>query len=60
MGHFWKLSIHTLVAGIGCTIGLISPPLGLGLVALYFSLTGQSVNNAFLDSVLNRSFNGKL
>lgn len=57
MSHFWKLSAHTLVAGLGFTLGLISPTLGLGLIVLYFSVTGQTIDNSLLHSIIKRSFN---
>lgn len=57
MLHFWKLSTHTLVAGFGFVLGLISPTVGLGLIALYFSVTGEVVDNSLLHSIIKRSFN---
>ena len=57
MLHFWKLSTHTLIAGFGFVLGLISPTLGLGLIALYFSVTGEVIDNSLLHSIIKRSFN---
>lgn len=56
MGHFWKLATHTTVAGLGFVLGLISPTLGLGLIALYFSITGQAIENNLLYSIIKQSF----
>lgn len=57
MRHFWKLSTHTLVAGFGFLLGLISPTIGLGLIGLYFSVTGEAIDNQFLHMIIKRSFN---
>ncbi len=53
---FWKIVINTFVAGFGFMLGLISPTLGLGLLALYFSLKGELVNDDILRKVIRRSF----
>lgn len=55
--QFWKISTHTLIAGLGFVLGIISPTLGLGLIVLYFSITGQTVDNSLLHSIIKRSFN---
>lgn len=55
--QFWKLSTHTLIAGLGFVLGIISPTLGLGLIVLYFSVTGEVVDNSLLHSIIKRSFN---
>ena len=52
----WKLSMHTLVAGFGFVLGLISPTLGLGLIALYFSISGEVIDNNLLRKIIQRSF----
>jgi ABC-type Fe3+ transport system permease subunit len=54
---FWRLCLNTLIAGLGFTIGIISPTIGLGLLVLYFSLTGEVVDNHLLRKILRRSFN---
>ena len=56
MRSFWKISFNTLVAGFGFTLGLISPTLGLSLLALYFSLAGELVQDDILRKVIRRSF----
>lgn len=57
MLSFWKLCSHTLIAGLGFGLGAINPALGLGLIALYFSLTNQLIEDSFLHKILKRSFN---
>jgi hypothetical protein len=57
MRHFWKLFANTLVAGFGFTLGMISPTLGLGLLAIYFSLAGNLVEDDLLRKVIRCSFN---
>jgi hypothetical protein len=57
MRHFWKLLANTFVAGFGFTLGMISPTLGLGLLAIYFSLAGNLVEDDLLRKVIRRSFN---
>lgn len=54
---FWKIFANTFIAGFGFTLGLISPTLGLGLLALYFSLAGNLVEDDILRKVIRRSFN---
>lgn len=55
--HFWKIFINTCVAGFGFTLGLMSPTLGLGMLAIYFSLKGSLVEDDLLRKVIRRSFN---
>lgn len=57
MRHFWKIFINTCIAGFGFTLGMISPTLGLGLLAIYFSLAGNLVEDDVLRKVIRRSFN---
>lgn len=57
MFSFWKLFINTFIAGFGFTLGMISPTLGLGLIALYFSLATDLVEEDLLRKVIKRSFN---
>lgn len=54
--NFWKIFVNTCVAGFGFTLGLISPTLGLGMLAIYFSLKGNLVEDDFLRKVIRRSF----
>lgn len=54
---FWKIFMHTAIAGFGFTLGMLSPTLGLGLIALYFSVRSEMIDNAFLRTVIRRSFN---
>lgn len=54
---FWTLCLNTLIAGLGFVIGIISPTIGLGLLILYFSWTGEVVDNHLLRKILRRSFN---
>lgn len=54
---FWKICTNTVIAGFGFALGLISPTLGLGLIALYFSITGELVEDELLRKVIRRSFN---
>jgi hypothetical protein len=53
----WKICANTFIAGFGFMLGLMSPTLGLGLLALYFSLKGELVNDDILRKVIRRSFN---
>jgi Fe2+ transport system protein B len=57
MRSFWKIFVNTVIAGFGFTLGMMSPTLGLGLLALYFSLTGHLVEDDLLRKVIRRSFN---
>jgi len=57
MRNFWKFFINASIAGFGFTLGLISPTLGLGLLAIYFSLAGNLVEDDLLRKVIRRSFN---
>lgn len=57
MRHFWKMFANTFIAGFGFTLGMISPTLGLGLLALYFSLASHLVGDDLLRKVIRRSFN---
>lgn len=54
--RMWKICMHTAVAGFGFTIGLLSPTIGLGLVALYFSLNSEIVDEDILRKVIKKSF----
>lgn len=56
MRSFWKICINTLIAGFGFTLGMLSPTLGLGLLALYFSLASDLVGDDLLRRVIRRSF----
>lgn len=53
---FWKLYLNTMIAGFGFALGVLSPPLGLGLLVLYFSLTGESFDSQLLRKIIRRSF----
>lgn len=53
----WKLASHTLVSGLGFVLGLISPTLGLGLIGLYFSITGQVMDDNVLHTFIKQTFN---
>lgn len=57
MSSFWKIFIHTVVAILGFTLGLIAPVFGFSFVALYFSLIGGIIDNHFLNKFFQRSFN---
>jgi hypothetical protein len=54
---FWKLYMHTVIAGFGFALGILSPTIGLGLIVLYFSVTGEVIENNFLHKIIKRSFN---
>lgn len=54
--HFWKIFVNTCIAGFGFVLGLISPTLGLGVLAIYFSLKGNFVEDDLLRKVIRRSF----
>jgi hypothetical protein len=54
---FWKLYSHIVIVGLGFILGLISPTLGLGLIGLYFSITGEVIDNSLLRKILKGSFN---
>ena len=56
MQSFWKICLHTIIAGFGFILGILSPTLGLGLIALYFSLAGRLVKDDLLRKVIKRSF----
>ena len=56
MRHFWKLFIHTFVAGFSFALGMMSPTLGLGLLALYFSRVGHLVGDDLLRKIIRCSF----
>lgn len=56
MKSFWKIFANTAIAGFGFTLGLINPTLGLGLVALYFSISGDLVGDDFLRKVIKSAF----
>ncbi len=55
---FWKIYMNTVIAGLGFTLGMLSPTLGLGLIALYFSLASDLMDDDLLRKVIRRSFNG--
>jgi hypothetical protein len=57
MKSFWKICINTMIAGFGFALGLLNPTLGLGLIALYFSISGDLVDNDLLRKVIRSSFN---
>lgn len=57
MRSFWKIFTNTAIAGFGFTLGMISPTLGLGLLALYFSIAGDLVGDDLLRRVIKSSFN---
>lgn len=54
---FWKLYTNTVITGLGFALGIISPTIGLGLIVLYFSVTGEIIENSILHKVIKRSFN---
>ena len=56
MGRFWKMSLNTLIVGFGFLLGLLSPTLGLGFIALYFSFSTQLVNDDILRQMIRKSF----
>ncbi len=53
---FWGICMSTAVAGLCFTLGILSPTLGLGLLVLYFSITGELIDNSLLRNILRRSF----
>lgn len=53
----WKLFSNVIVVGTGCVIGLISPAIGIGLMALYFSLSGERAGSDGLKRAVKRWFN---
>jgi|GEM_PF-3659028 len=53
----WKLCANTCIASFGFALGLISPTLGLGLLALYFVLATDLVKDDLLRKVIRNSFN---
>lgn len=55
---FWKIYTNTVIAGLGFALGMLSPTLGLGLLALYFSLKGDLIDDDLLRKVIRRSFHG--
>lgn len=57
MCHFWKLSAHTLVASLGCILGLLLPTIGLGFIIFYFSVTGEINDKSLLHSFFSSNFN---
>lgn len=57
MQNFWKIFINTLVTGFSFMLGIISPTLGLGLLAIYFSLASDLVEENLLRRVIRHTFN---
>ena len=57
MWKLWKYFINTVVASFGFMLGMISPTLGFGLLAIYFSLASQLADDDILLKVIRRSFN---
>ncbi|CUI16994.1 conserved putative membrane protein [Candidatus Protochlamydia naegleriophila] len=53
----WKLFSNVIVVGAGCMIGLISPTIGIGLMAVYFSLSGRLSSSDGLKRAVKRWFN---
>lgn len=58
MLSFWKIFFNTTIAAVGFTIGLISPTMGLSLLALYFTFSGNLADDDLLRKVIRRSFSG--
>lgn len=54
--HLWKLTSYTLIAGLGCILGLISPSIGLSLMAIYFSFSNKTGSDSFLHKILRQTF----
>jgi hypothetical protein len=53
----WKIYTNTAIASFGFALGLISPTLGLGLLALYFSISGDLIDEDVLRKVIRSSLN---
>ncbi|MBA2367426.1 MAG: hypothetical protein H0V82_00195 [Candidatus Protochlamydia sp.] len=53
---FWKLFFNTLIAGIGCMIGLVSPAMGISLLALYFSISKKKNGANLFSSLFENTF----
>lgn len=58
MLNFWKIFFNTSIAAIGFTLGVMSPTLGLSLLALYFTFSGNLADEDLLRKVIRRSFSG--
>jgi hypothetical protein len=52
----WKLYVNVVIAGLGCVIGVFNPAIGIGLMAVYFSLSGEHSSSDFLKNILKRFF----
>ena len=52
--------MNTTIAGFGFTLGLLSPTLGLGLIALYFSIVGEFLNEDILRKVIRSSLKSSM
>lgn len=44
----WDLTCKCTTISFGCLLAVINPALGIGLVILYFMMTGQEMNDVFL------------
>lgn len=54
---FWKICGNTLVAAVGFFLGIISPGMGFGFLAIYFALASNMVNDDILRNVIKQSVN---
>lgn len=54
---FWKNTMHAGIAGFGFLLGLVSPTLGLGLIALYFSIATDLVGDDILRKFIRQAVN---
>jgi hypothetical protein len=52
----WKLYVNVVVAGVGCFIGLFSPAIGIGLIAVYFSFSSEQFSSDVLKTIIKRFF----
>ena len=57
VASLWKIFANTAIAGFCFILGMINPAFGLSLIAVYFSLSSNSMNDDILSQVIRRSFN---
>ncbi|WP_068467833.1 hypothetical protein [Candidatus Protochlamydia phocaeensis] len=53
---FWKLYTNIVIAGLACIIGILNPAWGIGLLVLYFALSGEGIGSGLLSKIIKTSF----
>ena len=54
---FWKICGNTLAAAVGFFLGIFSPGVGFGFLAVYFALASNIVDDSILRDVIKQSVN---